>query len=89
MDQNFQCGLLLACTLLAHIESIPSMWPFSSSSAEAGPSNPSQSFPTAQETAQPEVPTPTRWEKTLNDEEAYQAKIYPTTEEIPSCMSLM
>jgi hypothetical protein len=40
-------------------------------------------------TSTPEPPTLSRWERTLADEEAYQAKIYPTVEDIPKCMTIM
>lgn len=30
-----------------------------------------------------------RWSRTIEDELSYQARIYPTTEELPSCMSIM
>jgi len=79
------------------------MWPFdssqpdASSSQEAGPSTPVAALPDiiAEVPVQPEnasnrEATPkSRWARTIEDELAYQAKIYPTTEELPGCMSIM
>jgi hypothetical protein len=74
-----------------------------SASPEAGPST-SFPTPVAPEVTvrsstpaspEPEVvvtreETPkSRWGRTIEDELAYQARIYPTTDELPGCMSIM
>jgi hypothetical protein len=42
--------------------------------------------PTPEETA---TQAKSRWERTVEDEQKYQEKVYPTIDELPSCMSLM
>lgn len=56
----------------------------SNSNAEAGPSK----LPAIREAAAA-VPTVNRYEGVLKDEERYQELQYPTTEEVPGCMTLL
>jgi len=79
------------------------MWPFSAASSEAESSTSAAAAPaTAVLSAAPAYPAPversaeetaaqakSRWERTVEDEQKYQDKVYPTTDELPSCMSLM
>ena len=60
------------------------MWPFTST-PEAGPSKSA----VGDVQIEPEKPRQSRWESIYSDEEKYQAKIYPTKEELPSCMTLL
>lgn len=61
-------------------------WSFlSDTNAEAGPSK----HPQGTRAGETPVPTVNRYEAVLKDEERYQEMQYTTTEEVPSCMTLL